>query len=99
MTDKPTSVEAPRRMERLEARIPADIKALFSRAAALRGQSLTDFVLAATLRAANRVVREQEILRLTREDQELFARGIVDPPAPCAELKQAARWYRRQAGR
>jgi uncharacterized protein (DUF1778 family) len=99
MTEDHTGVEAAGRMERLEARVPADIKALFSRAAALRGQSLTDFVLSATLRAANRVVREQEILRLTWEDQELFARGIIDPPAPGAELKRAARWYRRQAGR
>lgn len=34
-----------RKMERLEARIPADRKAMLVKAASLQGQSITDFVL------------------------------------------------------
>lgn len=85
-----------RRTERLEARIPADLKEQFVRAADLQGQTLTDFVVSTVTEAARRVIREQEVLQLSRRDQEEFARQLLEPPRANAKLRAAARAYRRQ---
>lgn len=87
-----------RRTERLEARVPAELKDVFVRAAALRGQSLTDFIVSTVAEAAQQVVREQDILELTRRDQVAFANALVRPPAPSAKLRSAARSYRKRVG-
>lgn len=87
-----------RRTERLEARVPAELKDVFVRAAALRGQSLTDFIVSTVAEAARQVLRDQDILELTRRDQIAFAEALVHPPAPSAKLRSAARSYKRRAG-
>jgi uncharacterized protein (DUF1778 family) len=82
------------RTERLEARIPASLKAALKRAAAMQGQTLTDFVLAASAEAARRVVREHDLLELSQRDQLAFAQALLDPPAATPRLEEAARRYR-----
>lgn len=77
--------------ERLEARLSADLKALLVRAAALQGQSLTDFVLAAAAETARQVIRESEVLELSERDQAAFAASLLDPPEASERLKEAAR--------
>ena len=94
--DSRTATSSQRRTERLEARIPAGLKNVFARAAALRGQTLTDFVVTTVTEAAQQVVRDQDILDLTRRDQIAFANALVNPPAPSAKLRSAARSFRRQ---
>ncbi len=84
------------RTERLEARVPAELKEMFVRAAALRGQSLTDFIVSTVAEAAQQVVREQDIIELTRKDQFAFAKALVDSPAPSGRLRSAATAYRRR---
>ncbi|MEZ4267722.1 MAG: DUF1778 domain-containing protein [Myxococcota bacterium] len=79
--------------ERLEARISSELKAILSRAASLRGRSLTDFVLASASEAAHRVIRESEILELSERDQLAFAEALVNPPAPSPALRDAVRRY------
>ena len=91
-----TSTE--RRTERLEARIPAELKEVFARAAALRGQTLTDFVLATVTEAAQRVIREQEMIRLSERDQVAFAQALMNPPEPSPKLQAVVRRYRHQVG-
>ena len=83
---------------RLEARISTDLHALLKRAAALQGRSMTDFVITAVERAARRAVEDAEILRLSAEDQARFARALIDPPAPVAALKRAAKHHRDLTG-
>jgi uncharacterized protein (DUF1778 family) len=85
-----------RRTERLEARIPAELKDVFVRAAALRGQSLTDFIVSTVAEAAQQVLRDQDILDLTRRDQIAFAEALAHPPAPSAKLRSAARSYKKR---
>ena len=89
---------AVRRTQRLEARVPAGLKEMLVRAAALRGQTLTDFVVTTVTEAAQQVVREQDILEWTRRDQIAFAKALVDAPAPSRKLRAAARSYGRQVG-
>jgi uncharacterized protein (DUF1778 family) len=76
---------------RLEARLPASVYALLKRAAELKGRSITDFVVDAAQDAAQRVIEEDGIIRLSAEDQARFARALLNPPAPSAALKRAMR--------
>lgn len=80
-----------RKTERLEARIPRQQKVVLARAAAIRGQSLTDFVLASATAAAHRIIRESEVLQLSEGDQAAFAAALVSPPKASPRLKRAAR--------
>ena len=83
--------------ERLEARVPAKLKAELLRAAALQGQTLTDFVLSATAKAARRTIREHTILELSQRDQVAFADALLDPPDATLRLAEAARRYRDES--
>ena len=82
------------RTARLEARIAPDALAVVRRAAELQGRSVSDFVVAATLEAAQKTIAEVEIIRLSREAQERFAMLLLNPPAPTAALKQAFERHR-----
>ena len=81
--------------ERLEARITRDQKELFKRAAQIQGRSLTDFLVQAASDAANRVVQEEHILNLAREDQEALVNALLNPPKPNVRLKAAVEDYRK----
>jgi uncharacterized protein (DUF1778 family) len=78
-------------ISRLEARLPASVYALLKRAAELKGRSITDFVVGAAQDAAQRVIEEDGIIRLSAEDQARFAQALLNPPAPNAALKRAMR--------
>lgn len=82
------------RSERLEARISRDLKELFKQAAKLQGRTLSDFVVQAASEAANRVVEEHRLIRLTTKEQSVFVNALLNPPPPGSKLKAAFRRYR-----
>ncbi len=67
-----------RRMSRIDARIPLTVRDAIDRAAALQGRTRTDFVIAAALEKAERVIAEHAPVRLTLRDQELLARALTE---------------------
>lgn len=81
------------RSERLEARISAEQKALFQRAAELQGRTLTDFIVASVQDAAVRTINEMQVIRLSVEDSKAFAEALLNPPEPNERLRAAARRY------
>jgi uncharacterized protein (DUF1778 family) len=83
MPTKPTA--------RLEARLPVEVHALLTRAAKMQGRTLTDFVVAAAHDAARRTIEETEILRLSADDQLMFAQALINPPEPNDALRRAAK--------
>jgi uncharacterized protein (DUF1778 family) len=83
---------------RLEARISPEQKAILQQAAALSGRTLSEFVIASAQEAANRVIREYETIRLSRAEQIAFVSALLEPPAPHARLRRAAKAYREQTG-
>jgi uncharacterized protein (DUF1778 family) len=83
------------RVQRLEARITYEQKQLIQRAAELEGRSVTDFVVSSAQAAAHRVISEREAIRLAGADREAFVSALLSPPEPSAQLKAAARRYRR----
>lgn len=74
---------------RLEARLPTSLYATLKRAAELKGRSISDFVVSAAHDAARRAIEEEEIIRLSAEDQLRFAEALITPPKPNAALKRA----------
>lgn len=89
----PTRRQSQRKAERLEARISREQKQLFQRAATLTGRSLTEFVVSSLQEAATRTIQEQELITLSRGDQQLFVRALRSPPAPNQKLRRAAQVY------
>lgn len=81
------------RHERLEARVSREQKELFKRAAALRGRTLTDFVISSAMEAANREIRTQQIISLSPEDSRAFVDALLHPTVPNARLRVAAKRY------
>jgi len=86
---KQTSV----RNERLEARVSADQKQLFQRAAELQGRTLTDFVIASVHEAAIRTIEDMQSIQLTAQESRAFAEAILNPREPAPRLKAAAQRY------
>jgi uncharacterized protein (DUF1778 family) len=84
--------------ERLEARITAEQKELFQRAADLSGRSLTDFVVASVQEAAQEVVRRHDVIVLSPRDSLRFVDALLDPPEPNERLRAAARRHRAFTG-
>lgn len=78
---------------RLEARVKPEIKALWQKAAALEGRTLTDFVIASVQEAAYKVIERHEQLKLDRNDSEAFVAALLNPPQPNEALKAAALRY------
>jgi len=79
---------------RLEARLPVHVHAMLKRAAEIQGRTLTDFVVAASSEAARQTIEATEIIRLSVDDQRLFAESILNPPEPTDALRHAfeKRW-------
>jgi uncharacterized protein (DUF1778 family) len=69
--------------------------AIVRRAAEIQGRSVSDFVVAAVQEAAERAIEKTEIIRLSVEGQRAFVEAILNPPAPSAGLRKAAKAHRR----
>ena len=80
---------------RLEARLSLEVHAQLKRAAELAGRTLTDFVVTAAQEAAQRTIDQNEVMRLSLADQQLFFKAILNPPSPSPALTRAAERSRR----
>jgi uncharacterized protein (DUF1778 family) len=83
------------RTARLETRLGSEALAMIKRAAEIQGRSVNDFVVVAAQEAALRTIAETQIIRLSEEDQRIFADAILDPPTSAPGLLRAADAYRR----
>ena len=84
--------------ERLEARVTPEQKKMIARAAALRGSSVTEFVVASAQQAAADAIKEFELLTLHDEARDVFVGAILHPPTPNEAARKAARRYKEQMG-
>lgn len=81
--------------ERLNFRLGAEQKSLVARAAATRGQSLTDFAKTTLLEAARLCLREAEVTTLSDHDRDLFLSLLDADDEPNADLRAAAARYKQ----
>ncbi len=85
-----------RKLERLEARVTREQERIIERAAALRGTTVTDFVLASAQQAATETIKDFELLSLRGKACEVFVDALLNPPAPNAAAKAAMRRYQQR---
>lgn len=78
------------RTKRIEARIAPAALDMIKRAAELRGNSVSDFVVEAAREKAERDLEANRVIRLAAEEQERFVALLLAPPKPNAALKRAA---------
>ena len=80
----------------ISMRLPEADVAMIDRAASLRGRSRTDFVRDAAVRAAEEVVMEQGLIRMSPEGFAGFMEILAAPAAPVPEMveltKRPAPW-------
>ncbi len=86
------------RRDRMHLRLNAKSKRALERAAAYEETSVSDFVLANAVAAAERVIDAHEKVVLSAPDWDVFYDALVNPPEPNEKLKQAARRYRERIG-
>ncbi len=87
-----------RRNSRLSTRLTPEQKALFEHAAAVSGQSLTQFVLTAARQAAEQVIQQHEVIVLSMRDSQAVLAALTQPPPANDALRQAAAFYREAQG-
>ena len=80
---------------RSEAHIAPDASVTVKLAAEIQGHCISDFVVVAAHEAAERTIERTEIIHLSVEGQRAFAEAILNPPAPSAGLRKAAKAHRR----
>jgi len=83
------------RTARVEARIAPDALAVVRRAAELQGRSVSDFLVAAAVKDAQRTIEDAQIIRLSVEDQQRFADLVLNPPALAPAMKRALKARQR----
>lgn len=87
--------DAARKDDVIQIRASAATKAILNRAAGLRGQKLSEFMLDSARRQAEETILDQRSFFLDAEAHEKFLALLDDPPKPSAELR--ARMRRKPA--
>src|SRR6266567_928363 len=82
------------KQERLEFRITKKQKILFQQAANIQGRSLSDFLASSAEKAAQEIIKENQVIQLSVEDSLSFASAILNTPTPNSNLKVAFNKYR-----
>jgi uncharacterized protein (DUF1778 family) len=78
---------------RLDLRLSLTNKEVLEQAASLTGQTLSEFVVASTLRTARKIMIEQERLVLTDRERNLFMKALDDTTPPNKALRDAAKRF------
>ena len=88
-----TKVNKIRKNARLEARVTEEQKQLMERAAFLRGQNLTEFMVAVLAETSLQIIKDREVIELTDRDRQAFANALLNPPAPSDRAYADVQWY------
>jgi uncharacterized protein (DUF1778 family) len=88
----------PESKSRITARVTPSVQSLLEEAAACLGIPLNSFVVSAAVEKAGAVLETERVIRLSREDAELFARTLDNPSGPNESLLKAAQTYRGAVG-
>ncbi len=86
-----SATSAKSRSGRLGLRVPAELKDRIERAAAYRGVSVTDFLLATASEEATRTIEQHTRFELDAEASRRFAEALTGPGRPREELVELFR--------
>ena len=82
------------RSERFAARLSSEQKELLQRAAALHGQTLTEFVVDSAQRAAEQTIHDHELITLSARDSRAVMQALLHPEPAGPWLRRAAQQYK-----
>jgi uncharacterized protein (DUF1778 family) len=95
--ERPTNKRAhnriPTKRGRFNARLTEEQKQLFERAAALYGQSVSQFVMSSAQHAAEQAIREHEVISLSARDSQAVMEALLHPAPAGPALRKAAKRY------
>jgi uncharacterized protein (DUF1778 family) len=94
--ERAMSQSAELKRDRMHLRLDAKAKRTLERAAAYQETSVSDFVLATAVAAAEKVIDSHEKVTLSAPDWDDFYDALINPPEPNEKLKEAARRYRER---
>lgn len=80
------STSTRRREERLEVRLTATAKRLLQRAASVRGQSISAFMLESGITAAEETLADRREFRIPAKDYDAFGAALDAPMKPKPRL-------------
>ncbi len=83
---------------RLDFRLNHQVKEVIERAAAVSGQSLSDFAVSALYRTAREVLEKEQVTRLSDRDRDVFLAVLNSDAKPGEALKRAAKRYKSRRG-
>lgn len=86
----------PARSDRVEARLSPAEREQIHRAAELKGQSISSFIVSAAVERANEVISEHTVTRVPADYFDELLRAL-DKPAPAPQLQRAARRARQRS--
>lgn len=84
---QPVSTGAARKDDVIQIRASAETKAILNRAAALRGQKLSEFMLESARRQAEDMILDQRMFFLDAKAHEKFLAMLDEPAAPSIALR------------
>jgi uncharacterized protein (DUF1778 family) len=85
----PTSTR--RKDDVIQIRASGEAKAILNRAAALRGQKLSEFMLESARRQAEETILDQRTFFLDEKDHSRFIALLDSPPKPSAKIRARLR--------
>ena len=86
-------VSGPRKDDVIQIRASREAKALIMRAAELKQQKLSEFMLESARRSAEETILDTAVFRLTDEEHTRFLALLDNPPAPMPDV--VARFRRK----
>jgi uncharacterized protein (DUF1778 family) len=85
-------------IERLGMRVTQSMKNKYSRAAALRGETVSGWAKSVLDEAAEKQIREHELTELSLADKIAFVQAVLNPPKPTKSAVTAAKRYKQMFG-
>lgn len=89
----------PKSDARLDVRLQQQSKDLIEEAAALSGQSISDYVVSTLVRHSAEVLEKHRHVRLSNRDRDRFLALLEADDEPNEALRRAAKGFKRRAGR
>jgi len=89
----PTTTKA--KSDRMQIRIDGVSKSKIERAARYSHKTVSEFVIANAIVAADRVIEEHDRMTLSEQDWDIFYEALTNPPKPNKALKVAFKRYRQ----
>lgn len=81
-------METQQKAEQLNIRASTRQKAKLSEAARLQNMNISQFVLSKSLEAADEVIADQRVIRVSAEDYDWFMVKLEEPPKDLPKLRE-----------